>query len=191
MSDTVADKMPLSADSGAGLTSEQKRNLVLASVGSLLEFYEFMVFGFFTVVIGKLFFPAGFARGGEDFSGLRALFAGLPAPPGLGRDHRLSRRPIWPQKAFHGHRAADGAADLADRLSADLRADRHHGADPAACAANPARGRARRGIRRCFRICHGTCERTPRRHRQRLRTWSELYRFLPWCRVRRFPKTTS
>jgi MFS family permease len=26
-------------------------------VGSLLEFYEFMVFGFFTVVIGKLFFP--------------------------------------------------------------------------------------------------------------------------------------
>src|SRR5258707_11312334 len=40
-----------------GLTKEQKRNLVLASLGSLLEFYEFMVFGFFTVVIGKLFFP--------------------------------------------------------------------------------------------------------------------------------------
>jgi MFS family permease len=40
-----------------GLTGEQRRNLALASLGSLLEFYEFMVFGFFTVVIGKLFFP--------------------------------------------------------------------------------------------------------------------------------------
>jgi MFS family permease len=42
---------------GSSLTREQKRNLALASLGSLLEFYEFMVFGFFTVVIGKLFFP--------------------------------------------------------------------------------------------------------------------------------------
>jgi MFS family permease len=40
-----------------GLTGEQRKNLALASLGSLLEFYEFMVFGFFTVVIGKLFFP--------------------------------------------------------------------------------------------------------------------------------------
>jgi len=42
---------------GIGLNREQKRNLALASLGSMLEFYEFMVFGFFTVVIGKLFFP--------------------------------------------------------------------------------------------------------------------------------------
>jgi MFS family permease len=41
----------------AGLTPEQRRNLALAALGSLLEFYEFMVFGFFTVVIGRLFFP--------------------------------------------------------------------------------------------------------------------------------------
>lgn len=40
-----------------GLTREQKKNLALASLGSFLEFYEFMVFGFFTVVIAKLFFP--------------------------------------------------------------------------------------------------------------------------------------
>src|SRR6516164_6226639 len=39
------------------LSQEQWKNLALASLGSLLEFYEFMVFGFFTVVIGKLFFP--------------------------------------------------------------------------------------------------------------------------------------
>lgn len=47
----------LSGAVGSGLSREQKRNLALASVGSMLEFYEFMVFGFFTVLIGKLFFP--------------------------------------------------------------------------------------------------------------------------------------
>jgi MFS family permease len=58
MSETVAGKgLSLAAYRGTGLTKEQKRNLALASVGSLLEFYEFMVFGFFTVLIGKLFFP--------------------------------------------------------------------------------------------------------------------------------------
>ncbi len=58
MSDAVINKelSPI-VDRGTGLTREQKRNLALASVGSMLEFYEFMVFGFFTVVIGKLFFP--------------------------------------------------------------------------------------------------------------------------------------
>jgi MFS family permease len=47
----------LNAASAIGLSKEQRRNLALASLGSLLEFYEFMAFGFFTVVIGKLFFP--------------------------------------------------------------------------------------------------------------------------------------
>src|SRR4051794_36774402 len=39
------------------LTLDHNRNLVLGSLGSMLEFYEFMVFGFFTVTIGNLFFP--------------------------------------------------------------------------------------------------------------------------------------
>jgi MFS family permease len=41
-----------------GLTREQQKNLTLASLGSMLEFYEFMVFGFLTVVIARQFFPA-------------------------------------------------------------------------------------------------------------------------------------
>lgn len=58
VSEIVANKdISVPASAGTGLTREQKRNLALASVGSLLEFYEFMVFGFFTVVIGRLFFP--------------------------------------------------------------------------------------------------------------------------------------
>jgi MFS family permease len=39
------------------LTREQRKNLILASLGSILEYYEFMVFGFLTVVIARLFFP--------------------------------------------------------------------------------------------------------------------------------------
>jgi MFS family permease len=49
---------PLSSHAPARLTRAEKRNLALASLGSMLEFYEFMVFGFFATLIGKLFFPA-------------------------------------------------------------------------------------------------------------------------------------
>ena len=54
---TATGGAPAALPGAEGLTRTQKRNLALASLGSLLEFYEFMVFGFFTVVIGKLFFP--------------------------------------------------------------------------------------------------------------------------------------
>jgi MFS family permease len=57
-----------------GLTGEQRRNLALASLGSLLEFYEFMVFGFFTVVIGKLFFPPDLPDAVKTFQAF-ALFS--------------------------------------------------------------------------------------------------------------------
>jgi hypothetical protein len=33
------------------------RTLLLASLGGALEFYDFVIFVFFAVVIGKLFFP--------------------------------------------------------------------------------------------------------------------------------------
>jgi MFS family permease len=57
-----------------GLTSEQRKNLALASLGSLLEFYEFMVFGFFTVLIGKLFFPPDMPDAVKTFQAF-ALFS--------------------------------------------------------------------------------------------------------------------
>ena len=58
MSEIIANKIAVPQTFvESGFTNDQKRNLALASLGSLLEFYEFMVFGFFTVVIGRLFFP--------------------------------------------------------------------------------------------------------------------------------------
>jgi len=39
------------------LTSRDYRTLVLAALGGALEFYDFIIFVFFALVIGKLFFP--------------------------------------------------------------------------------------------------------------------------------------
>lgn len=43
---------------GAGLDRAQLRTLMLASLGGVLEFYDFVIFVFFAGVIGRLFFPA-------------------------------------------------------------------------------------------------------------------------------------
>jgi MFS family permease len=40
------------------MTASEIRTLCLASLGGALEFYDFVVFVFFTAVIGRLFFPA-------------------------------------------------------------------------------------------------------------------------------------
>jgi MFS family permease len=40
------------------LTGQDLRTLVLAALGGALEFYDFIIYVFFAVVIGKLFFPA-------------------------------------------------------------------------------------------------------------------------------------
>src|SRR6202008_482734 len=41
------------------MTRTEIRTLSLASLGGALEFYDFVIFVFFTTVIGKLFFAAG------------------------------------------------------------------------------------------------------------------------------------
>src|SRR3954470_212650 len=58
MSDiSVSETARESVTSSPKLTREQKKNLALASLGSILEYYEFMIFGFLTIVIARLFFP--------------------------------------------------------------------------------------------------------------------------------------
>ncbi|MGA9343377.1 MAG: MFS transporter [Rhodanobacteraceae bacterium] len=44
-------------NSPASLTRRDKRTLVLASLGGVLEFYDFIIFVFFVDVIGRVFFP--------------------------------------------------------------------------------------------------------------------------------------
>src|SRR4051794_19890226 len=35
------------------------REICAASIGNALEFYDLLIYGYFAIVIGKLFFPAG------------------------------------------------------------------------------------------------------------------------------------
>ncbi|MEO7917745.1 MAG: MFS transporter, partial [Dokdonella sp.] len=48
--------MPMTAATSE-LNRRDKRTLVLAALGGALEFYDFIIFVFFTAVIGQLFFP--------------------------------------------------------------------------------------------------------------------------------------
>src|SRR5580658_785630 len=48
--------MQLTPASSKPLTARELRTLSLASLGGALEFYDFIIFVFFTTVIGKLFF---------------------------------------------------------------------------------------------------------------------------------------
>jgi MFS family permease len=64
-----------------GLTREQRKNLVLASLGSMLEFYEFMVFGFLTVVIARQFFPASMPDAVKTFQAFAIFSLGFLLRP--------------------------------------------------------------------------------------------------------------
>jgi MFS family permease len=49
--------LPMSADAPRPLNRRDVKTLVLAALGGALEFYDFVIFVFFTAVIGQLFFP--------------------------------------------------------------------------------------------------------------------------------------
>ena len=48
---------PSTASAARPLTRSDAKTLTLAALGGALEYYDFIIFVFFTVVIGKLFFP--------------------------------------------------------------------------------------------------------------------------------------
>lgn len=47
----------MEANSRSALSGQDLKTLALAAIGGALEFYDFIIFVFFTVVIGQLFFP--------------------------------------------------------------------------------------------------------------------------------------
>ena len=50
-------KVSTSHDHGRPLNRQDYKTLSLAALGGALEFYDFIVFVFFTAALGKLFFP--------------------------------------------------------------------------------------------------------------------------------------
>ncbi|HXB73866.1 MAG TPA: MFS transporter [Candidatus Acidoferrales bacterium] len=70
-----------SAESSRRLTLAELRTLSLASLGGALEFYDFVIFVFFTGVIGKLFFSAGLPDWVRQFQTFGIFAAGYLARP--------------------------------------------------------------------------------------------------------------
>src|SRR4051795_3015515 len=66
---------------GQRLTSQEIRTLALASLGSALEFYDFIIFVFFTPVIAQLFFPASLPDWVRQLETFGIFAAGYVARP--------------------------------------------------------------------------------------------------------------
>ena len=96
--------VPVAERRSFDLTPEQWKNLALASLGSLLEFYEFMVFGFFTVVIGKLFFPPDLPEAVQTFRP-RMCLPRIFAAATRGRGRRSPRGPVSAAKKCSSSRS--------------------------------------------------------------------------------------
>ncbi|MFD2467738.1 MFS transporter [Amycolatopsis silviterrae] len=50
---------PARADTGSLISPAQRKSIVAACVGNFIEWYEFVLYGYFASTIAKLFFPAG------------------------------------------------------------------------------------------------------------------------------------
>jgi hypothetical protein len=55
----MSDASSVAAISGPRLSVRDYKTLSLATLGGLLEFYDFIIFVFFANTIGQLFFPPG------------------------------------------------------------------------------------------------------------------------------------
>jgi MFS family permease len=73
--------MQTSVQSNQPLTIAERRTLSLASLGGALEYYDFVIFVFFTAVIGKLFFSASLPDWMRQLQTLGIFAAGYLARP--------------------------------------------------------------------------------------------------------------
>ncbi len=130
----------------APLTGRDIRTLGLSALGGALEFYDFIIFVYFVVVLGHLFFPPGIPDWLVQFQAFgisRPSISGAAA----GRNRpRPFRRPARPQAHVHALHFPDGAFHLRHRLPAHVRDYRPCGPVRCAAAAHGAgRGHRRRG----------------------------------------------
>jgi hypothetical protein len=71
------------APPSTSLTFKEVRTLALASLGGALEFYEFVIFVFFTAVIGRLFFSSSLPDWMRETQTFGIFAAGYLARPCL------------------------------------------------------------------------------------------------------------
>src|SRR5882724_6176440 len=108
------------APSSTSLTFKEVRTLALASLGGALEFYDFVIFVFFTEVIAKLFFPAGLSDWMRETQAFGVFATGyLGASIGWHCDGAF-RRYTRTQTYVHFERFADGHSYPINRMFTDL-----------------------------------------------------------------------
>jgi len=112
-----------SAESSRRLTLSEIRTLALASIGGALEFYDFVIFVFFTGVIGKLFFSADLPDWVRQFQTFGIFAAGYLARPLGGNRHGAFRRYPRPEAHVYTQRPPDGDPNTTDWVSAYLSVD--------------------------------------------------------------------
>ncbi|GGY05254.1 MFS transporter [Paludibacterium paludis] len=91
---------PAADQPGRPLTRQDYRTLALAALGGALEFYDFIIFVFFAVVVGKLFFPPDMPDWLRQFQTFGIFAAGYLARPvgGIVMAHfgdRLGRKKMF------------------------------------------------------------------------------------------------
>ncbi len=101
------------------LNRQDYKTLTLAALGGALEFYDFIIFVFFAVVVGELFFPADIPEWLRQVQTFGIFAAGYLARP-LGHHHGPLWRSGGAQENVHPQHPADGAANPGDRSATDL-----------------------------------------------------------------------
>ncbi len=137
------------------LTLAEIRTLALASLGGALEFYDFVIFVFFTAVIGKLFFSSSLPEWMREIQTFGIFCRRLPGTPFVRRCYGTFRRHTRPQTHVHVEHSADGNSYLTDRVFANISCGRSGSTLAPHCDAAIARSRNRR--RSAWRL--GVCRR--------------------------------
>src|SRR3954454_21513034 len=75
------NSLSLTTISDRRLTVQDYRTVGLATLGGLLEFYDFIIFVFFANTIGELFFPPGIPEWVRQFQTFGIFAAGYLARP--------------------------------------------------------------------------------------------------------------
>src|SRR5260370_21682929 len=77
----MSDYLSVAAVPDRRLTARDYKTLCLATLGGLLEFYDFIIFVFFANTIGELFFPAEISDWVRQFQTFGIFAAGYLARP--------------------------------------------------------------------------------------------------------------
>lgn len=125
-----------SATSGAESATYEprtvRRAMLAGSLGTLIEYYDFSVYGYLAVVIAPQFFPSEEPHGSApgDARGVRHRTGGAA---GRRRLLRMARRPMGAPQGAGLLGAVHGSRQQCHRTAADLQPDRRHrrGAAPA------------------------------------------------------------